>query len=116
MQQRIAPTSRAHHCNSVMKDGVSVANGREQFHVGDRVLLDKFYGATIKHFGPVTFASGNWAGLLLDEPKGKNNGTVAGKRYFESPPKHGIFTKQSRISKQPEVGLGGLRQRLRSSD
>jgi dynactin complex subunit len=96
-----------------MKESLSALNSREQFRVGDRVLLDKFYGATIKHFGPVSFASGNWAGLLLDEPKGKNNGTVAGKRYFESPPKHGIFTKQSRITKQPEVCR---RQRTLSRD
>eukprot|EP00730_Choanoeca_flexa_P016451 TRINITY_DN7772_c0_g1_i2.p1 TRINITY_DN7772_c0_g1~~TRINITY_DN7772_c0_g1_i2.p1 ORF type:complete len:111 (+),score=6.33 TRINITY_DN7772_c0_g1_i2:278-610(+) len=98
-----------------MKEGNRmVLNSRDQFRIGDRVLLDKFYGATIKHFGPVDFAPGIWAGLLLDEPKGKNDGSVKGKRYFESPPKHGIFTLQSRISRQPEVfRCHALHRRLR---
>ena len=37
------------------------------------------------------------AGLILDEPKGKNNGTVDGKRYFSCPENYGMFVRQSQI-------------------
>jgi hypothetical protein len=78
-------------------------NGGDTFGVGDRVLLDQFYGAVVRHFGPVDFAPGIWAGLVLDEDVGKNDGVVMGKRYFDCAPKHGLFTLQSRLTRQAEV-------------
>ena len=33
----------------------------------------------------------------MDEPKGKNNGTVDGKKYFECEDKHGMFCRQSQV-------------------
>ena len=33
----------------------------------------------------------------MDEPKGKNNGTVDGKRYFSCPENYGMFCRQSQI-------------------
>lgn len=40
---------------------------------------------------------GKWIGVVLDEAKGKNNGTVQGKTYFQSPEGHGIFVRQSQV-------------------
>jgi hypothetical protein len=37
----------------------------------------------VAYVGSTMFASGKWIGVILDEPKGKNNGTVQGKSYFQ---------------------------------
>lgn len=50
--------------------------------------------AEIKYIGPYHAKPGTWVGVQLDQPKGKNNGTVQGKQYFECPPKHGIFVQE----------------------
>ncbi len=36
--------------------------------------------------------------MVLDDAKGKNNGVVQGKKYFNCPDNHGIFVRQSQIT------------------
>lgn len=51
--------------------------------VGQRVQVSgKEVKGKIAYVGVTTFATGKWVGLTLDEPKGKNNGTVKGSSYF----------------------------------
>ncbi|XP_038135050.1 dynactin subunit 1-like isoform X3 [Cyprinodon tularosa] len=52
---------------------------------------------TVAYIGATLFASGKWVGIILDEPKGKNDGTVQGKRYFTCEENHGIFVRSSQI-------------------
>ncbi|XP_076026876.1 dynactin subunit 1-like isoform X1 [Genypterus blacodes] len=52
---------------------------------------------TVAYIGTTLFASGKWVGVILDEPKGKNDGTVQGKRYFNCEENRGIFVRQSQI-------------------
>ncbi|KAG7281267.1 hypothetical protein CRUP_019792, partial [Coryphaenoides rupestris] len=49
--------------------------------------------------GLTSFAPGPWLGIELDKPSGKNDGSVAGVRYFSCPPKHGVFAPPSRVQR-----------------
>ena len=47
--------------------------------------------------------SGDWAGIVLDEPVGKNDGTVAGVRYFQCQPNCGVFVKVEKLIKVADI-------------
>ena len=68
--------------------------------VGDRVYVYTNKGVQygrVRYLGSTEFAPGYWAGLELDEPMGKNDGSVAGKRYFWCPTNYGLFTPASKV-------------------
>eukprot|EP00435_Cladocopium_sp_Y103_P009007 s1488_g2.t1 len=68
--------------------------------VGDRVTVGQTeLMGTVKFAGPTEFAAGDWLGIELDEQAGKNDGSVKGKRYFESKPEHGIFVRPTAATK-----------------
>uniref|UniRef100_A0AC11B1C0 CAP-Gly domain containing linker protein family member 4 n=1 Tax=Ovis aries TaxID=9940 RepID=A0AC11B1C0_SHEEP len=67
--------------------------------LGDRVVIAGQKVGTLRFCGTTEFASGQWAGIELDEPEGKNNGSVGKVQYFKCAPKYGIFAPLSKISK-----------------
>lgn len=58
----------------------------------------------IQYIGDVHFAEGDWAGVVLDEPIGRNAGSVSGRRYFYCEPKRGLFCRTYRLSRYPIDG------------
>lgn len=74
------------------------ADGGKPVKVGSLVeVIGKGQRGTVAYVGATLFASGKWVGVILDEPKGKNDGTVQGKSYFTCKENHGIFVRQSQV-------------------
>ncbi|XP_033969930.1 CAP-Gly domain-containing linker protein 2 isoform X1 [Trematomus bernacchii] len=77
---------------SNMSDSGSVKKGGDKdLRVGDRVLVGGSKMGVIRYMGETDFAKGEWCGVELDEPLGKNDGAVAGTRYFQCFHKFGLF-------------------------
>merc|ERR1719233_1061312 len=77
---------------------MEVFKGRPNVKVGQKVdVIGKDVVGTVAYIGATQFAAGKWIGLVLDEPKGKNDGSVQGKTYFSCKENHGMFVRQTQI-------------------
>ncbi|KAJ1899153.1 hypothetical protein LPJ66_002301, partial [Kickxella alabastrina] len=61
---------------------------------------------TVRFSGTTEFGPGNWVGIELEGPTGKNDGSVQGKRYFECAPGHGVFVRPSQVKVLTSSGGG----------
>lgn len=91
----------------------------DDFIVGDRVWVDGNKPGVIQYIGEVHFAEGDWAGVVLDEPVGRNAGSVSGRRYFYCEPKRGLFCRLHRLARycgkhSPDSGISEPIRRLRN--
>ncbi|XP_058020307.1 CAP-Gly domain-containing linker protein 2 isoform X7 [Ahaetulla prasina] len=77
------------------------------FVMGERVWVNGVKPGIIQYLGETQFAPGQWAGVVLDDPVGKNDGSVGGVRYFECQPLQGIFTRPSKLTRQPTTEGSG---------
>ena len=48
----------------------------------------------VMFIGETQFASGEWIGIRLDAPEGKNDGSLGDVRYFDCEANYGIFAKR----------------------
>ncbi|XP_065140558.1 CAP-Gly domain-containing linker protein 1 isoform X5 [Paramisgurnus dabryanus] len=71
----------------------------EEYKIGDRVWVNGNKAGVVQFLGDTQFAPGQWAGIVLDEPIGKNDGSVSGVRYFQCEALKGIFTRPSKLSR-----------------
>ncbi|XP_069833199.1 dynactin subunit 1 isoform X2 [Dendropsophus ebraccatus] len=77
---------------------MSVEATGKPLKVGSRVeVIGKGHRGTVAFVGATLFATGKWVGVILDDAKGKNDGTVQGRKYFTCEENHGIFVRQSQI-------------------
>jgi len=80
-------------------DDEHLAEEAGKIKLGDRceVTLGGKRGE-VKYVGKIPqIAPGFWIGVQYDEPVGKNDGSVKGRRYFECPPKYGGFLRPDKL-------------------
>ncbi|XP_033109253.1 CAP-Gly domain-containing linker protein 3-like isoform X2 [Anneissia japonica] len=68
-------------------------------NIGDKVTIGGSKIGVLRYCGTTQFAPGIWAGIEMEGPEGKNDGSVGGIAYFSCPPKHGVFAPMSKVSK-----------------
>jgi len=89
--------------------------------VGDVVLAQKGI-AVVRWTGTLHFRQNDseWAGIeFMDEPLGKNDGSVKGQRYFHTKPNHGSFVKGVKKKLAPEdilKKLGVVKSQLHQNE
>lgn len=82
---------------SSFKKSTTSLSGPDGFEIGDRVITSGNKLGTISYIGKTQFSSGTWIGVTLDEPLGKNDGSVSGVEYFRCLPKYGIFCRPENV-------------------
>ncbi|KAG0204413.1 CAP-Gly domain-containing linker protein 4 [Mortierella sp. GBA30] len=72
----------------------------EGIELGDRVVVESMgLSGYLRFVGTTEFKTGVWAGIELDTPTGKNDGSVGEVVYFTCRPKCGIFVLAAKIVK-----------------
>ncbi|XP_014860326.1 PREDICTED: CAP-Gly domain-containing linker protein 1 isoform X6 [Poecilia mexicana] len=97
-----APKTNPPTAKPAVADKSAVGDGKDaedEFQIGERVWVNGNKPGYIQFLGDTQFAPGKWAGIVLDEPIGKNDGSVAGVRYFQCEALRGIFTRPSKLSR-----------------
>jgi len=102
---RFDPNAPAHEAAKIAAFAEEVRSKGIEVGKRCRVGEDDERRGTVKYVGEVKeipSGAGSWVGVQLDEPVGKNDGSIGGTRYWgeESSMKHGIFVRPERV----EVG------------
>lgn len=91
------------------RDSVGATPPGSNVRLGTRVVVQGRHKGTLAFVGSVHYAKGLFAGVELDDPAGKNNGTVKGHSYFKCKPHHGMLVRPWDV----EVSGQWCRERLR---
>lgn len=72
---------------------------RVQYSILINNLKKRVYGTLAYGPGPfhVKPNENDWCGVVLDEPLGKNNGSIQGKQYFDCADNHGVMVRASTL-------------------
>lgn len=83
-----------------LSKSTSSSSSSSDIEVGSNVSVQTTNGTkngTVQYIGETKFATGEWIGVKLEAPEGKNDGSVSGERYFECEPLYGIFVKRAQV-------------------
>ncbi|XP_051972533.1 CAP-Gly domain-containing linker protein 1-like isoform X1 [Xyrauchen texanus] len=92
-------TRTASESASNLSETDSAKKLQRELKIGDRVLVGGTKAGVVRFLGETDFAKGEWCGVELDEPLGKNDGAVAGVRYFQCLPKYGLFAPTHKVTR-----------------
>jgi hypothetical protein len=94
------------HVNSIRlnssnsSDSTLTSSAQSSPKINTKVLVlrgDSSSQAVVRFIGETKFAPGKWIGVELDQPTGKNNGSVQEHCYFKCPNKYGLFVREECI-------------------
>ncbi|KAI7883914.1 hypothetical protein K492DRAFT_174831 [Lichtheimia hyalospora FSU 10163] len=99
--QTVLTTPRSSITTSPSSPKENANHGNHSTWIGQRVTVETMnISGTLRFLGTTQFKAGVWAGIELDDTgTGKNDGSVAGVRYFVCPPKTGIFVLSSKVQR-----------------
>lgn len=69
--------------------------------VGAKVRTEFGDVGTVRFRGTTAFREGEWVGVELVRPKGKNAGAVQGVQYFTCAANHGLFSRPNKLTRLP---------------
>lgn len=70
-----------------------MSSSQADWSAGDVCYVGGLKQGTVRFVGSTQFAEGEWIGVELLEPEGRNDGSVQGVRYFECKDNFGLFCK-----------------------
>lgn len=79
------------------KSEIAASSIQPSISVGQRCEVEGGRRGVVQYVGETAFAKGIWIGVQYDEPVGKNDGSVNGKRYFTCAAKYGGFVMPNRV-------------------
>ncbi|CDW60051.1 CAP GLY domain containing protein [Trichuris trichiura] len=100
-----APSSWSVGSPSATQSVPPTPSARVNLRLGDQVVVSGYKQGTLRYLGTTDFAAGVWAGIELDQPYGKNDGSVQGKRYFACKPSYGLFAPVEKVEIPWNAGL-----------
>lgn len=77
--------------------------------LGAKVIVKGNHGI-VRFVGKTEFSNGEWVGIELDHPAGKNDGAVAGVRYFSCSDRYGLFVRPELLDLDNSAVLNKDRQ------
>ena len=97
------PATEVSEASSIVESNeiLSIEHDISSFKIGERVLIGQKMSGTIQFVGKTMFAPGTWIGVELDLPKGTNDGSLDGIRYFTCEPSHGLFAPPNKVEIRP---------------
>ena len=80
--------------NPLLLNGNFMLDQRVLVHLASR---NRWCRGSVRFVGHTAFKHGIWVGVQLDQPLGRNDGSIGGQRYFKCSERFGIFVRADKV-------------------